>query len=463
MSERLLYLGGSSFNTKNDGLGLSSVALQIGDQVIGVDCGLEILPKGRYGLPDFSLLRSGNLKLLTLILTHSHLDHIGGVGQASENGMFAQDAVIWASPQTNAILPSVLHETWSRGLGQDYYSDVNLPLDMRKNIPLGEFEILPGIRAFTGAAGHIPGALYLIIETPSGKKILFCGDNGWHEQEVVSGSFLPDDVPDSWLPDIIAMTDLTNPSLTKFDYELEGDRLTNHAINSLRAGKIQFYAGFAIGRVQNLALRLVKAGIRPVYVDGSGVQNFKIFKENRWSPKDKKFSLDGVEFIEHGTAQREGLLARGGPLVIVTPAGFGDGGPIRYYLEKGLENPNFEFIATSWLLPGCTMDKLLQKVERRKETGRATHIVLEDEYGNRKNRKKRHEVKCDAYRFHLSAHGGLGETVEMVKKIVSRRGKNLEKIVATHGTQESKRLAMNVFRPFADSVISGQIGTVISL
>jgi Cft2 family RNA processing exonuclease len=459
MSERLLYLGGSSLS-RNDGLGPSSVALQIGDKTIGVDCGLEILPGGKYGFPDFSLLKSENLKFSALVLTHSHLDHIGGVGQASENGMFAENAVIWGSPQTNAILPFILDETWSRGVGQSYYRGVNIPVGLSKNIPLGEFEILPGVRAFTGAAGHIPGALYVVIETSSGKKILFCGDNGWHEQEIVGGSTLPDGIPDSWLPDVIAMTDLTNPSLTSLDYELEIGRLVRHVGESLAKKKIVIIAAFANGRAQNVALALARAGIKPVYADGSGVENFKIFKNNRWSPKDKEFSFDGVEFIENGNVQRENLLAEGGPLVVVTPAGFGDGGPVRYYLEKGLGDTNFEFIATSWLMPGCTMDRLLHKVEARKKFGRPVRVTLEDEFGVNKTT---FEVKCEAYHFHLSAHGGLGETVEMVKKIVARREKNLEVIVLTHGTQESKHRATNVLRPYTDSVIYGQIGTVINL
>ncbi len=459
MSERLLYIGGSSLN-KNDGLGPSSVALQIGDQAIGVDCGLELLPRGRYGFPDFSLMKSEGLKFSALVLTHAHLDHVGCVGLASENNLFAEGAPIYGSPQTNAILPAVLYETWCRGVGSDFHSSINRTAEMLKNIPFGEFEILPGVRAFTGAAGHIPGALFLIIKMPSGKKILFCGDMGWHEQEVVGSSSLPDGIPDSWLPDIIAVTDLTNPSLTRLDYDLEMGRLVNRVGESLTEKKVVIIAAFAVGREQNVALALAKAGIRPVYADGSGVRMFRTFKENRWSPRDKDFSLEDVEFIEGGNAQREKLLANGGPLVIVTPAGFGDGGPVRYYLEEGLENPNFEFVATSWLVPGCTMEKLLQKIEKRKETGRVTHVVLEDEQGNI---KKRYEVKCGACHFHLSAHGGLGETVEMVNKIISRRGKKLEKIVATHGTQESKRLAMDVFRPFADSLIPGQISTVISL
>ena len=78
-------------------------------------------------------------------------------------------------------------------------------------------------------------------------------------------------------------------------------------------------------------------------------------------------------------------------------------------------------------------------------------------------RGKWHKVECGAGRFRLSAHGGLGETVEMVKKIVSRRGKNLEMVVLTHGTQGSKREAARHLMPFSDSVVFGNIGTIVSL
>ena len=87
-------------------------------------------------------------------------------------------------------------------------------------------------------------------------------------------------------------------------------------------------------------------------------------------------------------------------------------------------------------------------------------MTLKNEYGGN---KRWYRVECDASRFRLSAHGGLGDTVEMVKKIVGRRGKNLEMIVLTHGTQDSKRSAMNVLRPLTNSVITGLTGTVISL
>lgn len=456
MEEKLIYLGGSSVGER-DGPGLSSTVIQLGERAIMVDCGLEILTSGQYGLPDFANLASRGIKISAAVLTHCHLDHVGSTGVASEQDVFESGAGIYGAPQTNAWLPMVLNETWGRGVGKGYPSRV---FDMLKTIPHGEFEILPGVLAFTGAAGHVPGALYVIIKTLSGKKILFCGDMSWHDQETVKGSLLPDDLPDCWLPDIIAVTDLTNPSLTKFDYELEMSRLSNHAIESLAKNRIVVFAAFAYGRTQNLTQALAKAfadaGLQyPVYADGSGTDIFRVFRENRWSPNDREISFGGIKLVgANGVKkgrQREELLAGGGPLVIVTTAGFGDGGPVKNYLERGVENPNFEFIASSWLLPGCTMDWLIKKVQKRTKTGSKVFLELKDDQNTRET--MRLEVRCEASRFRPSAHGGLSDNVEMTKKIAARRSKKLEAIMLTHGSQESKRAAAPVLGQYADSII----------
>src|SRR3989344_4132932 len=463
-NESLIYLGGSSVGG-NDGPGPSSTVLQIGDRALMVDCGIELLKERQYGFPDFSALALRGITVSTLVLTHAHLDHVGSVGIASEKGVFKNEGKIYGSPQTNAWLPRILDETWGRGVGNDYYRSINVVSDMLTMIPYGEFEIMPGVPAFAGAAGHVPGALYLLLKLPSGKIVLFCGDNSWHDQEIVAGSQLPDDLPNRWLPDIIAVTDLTNPGLTKFDYELEMQRLENHAIDSLvnHRRKI-FFATFALGRGQNVVLRMAKTlarlkvetGIRvPLYLDGSSVDIMRIFKEKRWSPADHEFSFEGIELISGEGRQkgemRRDILESDEPAVVVTPAGFGDGGPIRYYLERGAGDANFEFIATSWLLPGCTMDKLLEKVQRREATGRKMLLKLEDD---RNNTVKTINIECHAQHFRLSAHGGLGETRDMVRKIVERRGgKKLEMIGLSHGSWESKQTAARVLGEYSESVI----------
>ena len=455
--ERLIYLGGSSVS-KKDGPGLSATALVIGDDVILVDCGLEILNNKGCAFPDISLL--GGKKIKRLVLTHSHLDHIGGVGYISEKNAFASDAKIIASPQTHEIMPIVLNDTWSQSAQcSDYHSSVNIPCEMSEDIPLGEFEILPGVQAFAGAAGHIPGALYLIIKTPLGKKILFCGDQSWHEQGTVGGSKIPDDIPDEWLPDIIAVTDLTNPDLNKLDYGLSMSRLAKVVKTMLAMKKKVVVASFANGRSQNIALGLRDAGISRVYLDGSGVKLMRIFRKHRWSPLDKEFRLDGIEFIE-GNANRRELTESDEPFVVATPAGFGEGGPVRHYLEAGLERKDFFFISSSWLLPGCTMDKLFGKIEQKRKTGKPVHMRLEEEQGEKETY---YEIKCSGWRAHLSAHGCLGETRGMIQKIVARRGKKLELIVLTHGNEKSKASALKFFSDFSESNIVGQVGSSVSI
>lgn len=457
--ERLVYLGGGT----KKGPGLSCTVLQMGGRLVMIDCGIEILEENRrYRLPDFSIL--GDTRISTLINTHAHLDHIGGVGAVSERMILKSGAKIYGSPQTNAWLYSVVMETWCRGVGSDYYMSNNRVLDMLQDIPFGEFELLPGIPAFTGAAGHVPGALYIIIRTPSGKKILFCGDNSWHDQVVVKGSRLPDDIPDNWLPDIVAVTDLTNPSLTKLDYGLEMSRLVGFVVDELKKGKSVLLPAFAYGRGQSVALDLApvltKLGLGPVYVDGSITDVFTVFMKHRWSPNDREFSLDGLEFIVEGK-KRTKLLSRGGPLCIVAPAGFGNGGPMRYYLERGINDLNCVFIATSWLLPGCTMEQLLQKVHKRNETGKKVYMKIKDE--NNEREELMLEVLCDAVQFRPSAHGGLGDNADMIKKIVARRGKKLELIGLTHASHETKQTAAGVLSQFAGSIISASPWTMIRI
>jgi predicted metal-dependent RNase len=62
---------------RQGGIGANSLLLQIGDLNILVDCGLNPKTPGLGALPDLKLLRDVHLDLI--IITHCHLDHIGGL------------------------------------------------------------------------------------------------------------------------------------------------------------------------------------------------------------------------------------------------------------------------------------------------------------------------------------------------------------------------------------------------
>ncbi len=471
----LSYLGGSSLSP-HDGLGPAATVLQIGDYLIGVDYGLEFIPNG-YGYPKHQTLNGH--KINKLILTHSHADHVGSLFIGEDLGVFEDDMKILASPQTHAITSIVLDQSWSRfgqnvvldqtlrQVAKDYYS-LNKIEARQRVLPLGEVELAPGIKAFVGYAGHIRGALYIIIRTPKGKNICFLGDHAWHKQDTVEASEFPDDVPNEWLPDIMAQIDLTNPSLTSLDYNLVMSNFADHVKKCLDKKKVVVVLAFMNGRAQNAALGLRRHGVEPVYCDGGGVKVFEILKAAKWSPKDKDFSLKGIKMITGGIAQRQELYARGGPLVIVTPSGMGDGGPVIDWFKMGLENPNFEFVGVSWTAPGSSMTKLTEKARRRDSQKRAVYLkITDDRFPENQDwdlpEKNYYKILCGVSRFHLSGHGGLGEQKLALEKIVKRRGRPLDLIVTTHGTQPSKRLCRSILGHLTQGLIAGNVGTQIPL
>ena len=74
------------------------------------------------------------------------------------------------------------------------------------------------------------------------------------------------------------------------------------------------------------------------------------------------------------------------------------------------------------------------------------------------------EVRAAVDRFGLSAHGDLDDFVRFVEDMVScREGKPLERIVLTHGTQETKSTAAKRIVHLTKNVIYGERNTVISL
>ncbi len=460
-SARLLYLGGGSVS--ENGIGPSASVLEIDNTRIGVDYGLEFLPGKKYGFPDEKVLKGG--KLDYLLLTHAHTDHIGSIPVGWRREVFKDNLRILATPQTKAAIWPALFETWKRvpECGGDFTSILKTE-KLCEVIPFGEFELANGLKAFFGPAGHVPGAFYVVIQIEVNGKIiniLFMGDVCWHPQEVVDGSEIPDDIPDAWLPDIIAITDLTGVAESTSDYELEESRLVEYVLKAFwEERKKIVIPAFAIARGQNVIKRIKKAGISDVYADGSIKEYFKIFEQNRWSLKDKEVTCQGINFI-NGHQEREALMVQNQPMVVVTTAGMADGGPVRYWLDQGLEREDFAFVGVGYATPESTLGKLYQIIEeRKKDPTKKRFLKIEDE---RNGKVKRYKVAADLAKFRLSGHGGLGNLTQMCEKIVQRRtGKKMLAIGLTHGNRRSKAKASIFLSDYAETVYYGDPGMIFT-
>ena len=140
----------------------------------------------------------------------------------------------------------------------------------------------------------------------------------------------------------------------------------------------------------------------------------------------------------------------------------GDGGPVRYWLEQGLEREDFAFVGVGFATPESTLGKLYEIQEtRKKDPAKKAYIKLEDD---RTGRKQRYEVVADLAKFRLSGHGGLGHLTQMCEKIIHRRkNRKMTAVGLTHGNRRSKNKAATILSEYAETVYYGDPGMIFSL
>ena len=153
---RVVFLGGVGEIGKN------MTALEYGDDVIIVDCGVEFPREDSPGIdaiiPDVTYIKENIHKLRGVVLTHGHEDHIGALPYYAEDF----DAPIYGTALTLGLL--------QRKLGER-----NVPAKLKEvkegdSVKLGCFSV-----EFIKVAHSMAGACALAITTPLGV-IFFTGD-----------------------------------------------------------------------------------------------------------------------------------------------------------------------------------------------------------------------------------------------------------------------------------------------
>jgi ribonuclease J len=155
---KIIPLGGATE------IGRCMYIYQVGDQLLVVDCGVGFPDGISLGvdllMPDISFLLENREKVLGVVITHGHEDHIGALPHVLKQISLP----IWASRLTLGLIRRKLHE---HGLWAD--TDWNL-VETGGRVAIGPFEV-----EFVHVNHSIPDACSLIIRTPLGT-VVHTGD-----------------------------------------------------------------------------------------------------------------------------------------------------------------------------------------------------------------------------------------------------------------------------------------------
>lgn len=290
----------TDLNSSKD-IGSNCLLAEIGPFRILFDCGLHPKKVGRDALPQLNLVR--DLSIDFVILSHCHLDHLGGLPVLLREHPRTR---VLCSPASRIIATRILRNSIGVMMRQrdelrvpEYplytYSELDnvdaaltaLPIGVSKTFYENDDEI-----TFTlYPAGHVAGAVGCMVEYRH-RKIFFTGDVCFHDQETVPGA----DFPTEKIDTLILETTRGANEEEDVSRDEEVERLVDDVASTLSGGGSVLVPSFAFGRMQEMVHIFNQAKIdgkipkdTPVFCTGLGLDLADYFDTMAKKTGDVKF------------------------------------------------------------------------------------------------------------------------------------------------------------------------------
>jgi ribonuclease J len=261
---RIIPLGGLGEIGKN------MTVLEYGRNMILVDCGVMFPESDMYGidlvLPQFDYVVENQDKLRGIVLTHGHMDHIGGLPYL----MRQISAPIYGTALTIGMVKKQLQE------GKVLQQASLHVIESKDTIQLGPFTIQP-----FPVAHSIPGAVGLVIDTPVGA-IVHTGDYKLDETpaggQITDLDYLRQLTPNGVLAMLADSTNADKPGHTPTE-KLVADEL-DRLFTEAKGGRI-IIATFAslLARLQEIIFLAQKHGRKVALTGRSLEENVMLARE----------------------------------------------------------------------------------------------------------------------------------------------------------------------------------------
>lgn len=389
---RINILGGANE------VGRSAIELDSDNSKILLDYGVLISGKE----PRFPLTISPK-HLDAIILTHSHLDHSGGIPL-----LYMTTKPKLLTTQLTLEISELLIKDFIRI--SSYYLPYELlelksMLQHAKSVEINDMFKLKDLNITILSAGHIPGSIMALIECQN-KRILYTGDFNTRDTQILNGAKIN-------FPKLDAIImEGTYATVNHEDrLKIENDFIVS-VENIVNNGGIVLVPAFSVGRSQEILCVLYKYKINaPVYIDGMAKDASEIMLKHPRYFRDYKLLIDAHKsaiWIDTWSKRRKACR---NPGIIVTPAGMLKGGNARFYMKKlAKEEKNAVFLVSYQI------------------TGTPGALLLEKGIYNFGNGMEKVKAKVEWYNF--SSHCGNRELLETIKT------NQVKKVILVHGEKE---------------------------
>ena len=282
--------------TRRTEIGANSYYIEAAGQRLVLDCGMHPKEEGEDALPNFRAL--GDRPLDAIVISHSHLDHIGTLPVLMRR---QPDARIFMTEATAEIGSALLHNSVSvmtrqrEELGVAIYPlfthrETDRATDRWRSCPMRQPFTLGGERARPGEdvagitaefvdAGHVLGATGVILRA-EGRTIFYTGDVNFDDQTITQGAAFPESGVDVLIIETTRGDSPLPEGFTRADEEL---RLADAINRALTRGGCVLMPVFALGKTQEALGMIYKfrreklLGEFPVYIGGLSTKMTEIY------------------------------------------------------------------------------------------------------------------------------------------------------------------------------------------
>ena len=356
--------------------------------------------------------------LTAIVVTHAHIDHVGGVPIFFISGSVPLFMTRLTQDISDVLLRDMINIARYNSntdllfdkevLGRMHRHTRTLRYNERTQV--GDESFITLINN-----GHIPGSAMVLVEMDE-QAMLYTSDMNATQTQLMSPVEPPTQKIDAL---VMESTYGTTDHQPRLDVEKQFIEKVNEVLES---GGTVLVPAFGVSRSQEMVMVLHKyidTSKYPIYVDGMArkigglYKRYRTYFRNYWEMRN---ALEKSNYISRDNTFEQRQQAKRANGVIVAPSGMLKGGTARMYAEAVINDPNSAILVVSYQVPGTPGEVLL------------------NEHKYTFNNGEQQDVACEVHKFDFSSHSGKSQLLDFVKRCDF--GDSEKKVFTVHGDEE---------------------------